>query len=948
MSSEVKSKKTWSKTTRRVVSILLIILLIVMLVLNYLGFQYQTIITRSLGHETIKTINYDASGNSDYFKSDFDSTADLVDYETLLSQEIEAEGIVLLKNDNHALPLTPSQAKNISIFSINSNQFRYGGSGSGAIDETNVQSLKEVFEGEGFKVNPVLWNMYVDKYDNRRREIPIEDFTQEALDSIEDYNDTAVMVLSRAAHEATDLSDDEMRLSDEEKGLFDYMNSHFDNIIVLVNAANAIELNFLNEYDHIHSALWVGYPGQQGIISIPRVITGQINPSGHLPDTYAKSASSSPAVENFGYGRVENGYNDVGAKNTYVVYGESIYVGYRYYETRYEDTVLGQGNASSETGSIDDNNWQYQNEVIYPFGYGLSYTQFDYSNYTMTEDEKQFIIQLDVTNTGDMSGKDVVQIYFQSPYTVYDQDHQIEKASVELCGYAKTDILEPGQTQNVTLTVSKEELRTYDFNQAKTYVVDAGDYYFTAANDAHHAINNILAAKGYSTENGMDAEGQADLVSKYVQDQLDDSTYAVDEVTGTKVENQFDKGNINYYDADYHYLSRSDCEKTWPSFYGTADEKGNYSIVAGDDLLADSQENHYADDPDAIMPTTASGQNLKLISMRGKAYDDPEWESILDCLTVDEMMNMVRLGGWQTAELPSVSKPTSHDQDGPAGISDNLINSNTNCMGYPIQVIIAATWNDALVEELGKCIGEDGLLAGIQGWYAPGLGTHRTPFGGRNFEYYSEDGFLAGKICAAEVRGVQSKGMYVYLKHLVLNDQEDRRYGISPFVTEQTLRELYLQPFEIAIKEGGAKGVMAAFNGIGGYWCGANESLLTNVLENEWNFRGIVVTDYASSNDGYMWVDMGLQAGCDLWLNSDTTLYKINGVENNPTQVQALRKSSHDILYTVVNSAAMNGFTEETEIKEVLPTWVIWLICVDILILIIEILGFWTVRKRSK
>jgi beta-glucosidase len=312
------------------------------------------------------------------------------------------------------------------------------------------------------------------------------------------------------------------------------------------------------------------------------------------------------------------------------------------------------------------------------------------------------------------------------------------------------------------------------------------------------------------------------------------------------------------------------------------------------------------------------------------------------------MMDMVRLGGWQTAMLTSVSKPVSNDQDGPAGISDNLIASNTNCMGYPIQVVLASTWDVDLIEEMGKCVGEDGLAAGIQGWYAPGAGTHRTPYGGRNFEYYSEDGYLAGKICAAEVRGCQSKGMYVYLKHMVLNDQEERRYGIATFATEQALRELYLTPFEYAVKEADAHGIMAAFNGIGGIWCGANTDLLTDVLRGEWGFHGIVVTDYATANTGYMWIDMGLQAGADLWLNSDSTVYQIENVESNPTLVTALRNASHNILYTVVNSAAMNGFNEETEIRQTLPLWQIWQICLDVAVVVIEVVGILLIVRRCK
>lgn len=662
---------------------LLALLMAGIITINVVLLKYSSLITRSLGHQTVATVNLDNSGDSDYFKSAFATEADLLAHETEISRQIEAEGIVLVKNDQNALPL--QKGAKISIFGQASTQFRYGGGGSGAIDETNVQSVKEAFTQEGFDVN-----------------------------------------------------------------------------------------------------------------------------------------------------------------------------------------------------------------------------------------------------------------------TDYDKQYLVEKASVELCGFGKTRLLLPGETETVALTVPKEELRAYDRINARTYIVDAGTYYFTVADNAHDAVNNILAAKGCTTEDGMDDDGNAAMTAFYVQQEMDTTTYAVDSTTGTAISNQFDYSSMTYYDSKYVYLTRSDWDGTWPSFYGKTDKKGNHTMKASDQLLQDSQENHYADDPNAVMPTTGSGAGIKLITMRGKAYDDPAWENVLDCLTVEEMMNMVRLGGWQTAQLLSISKPVSNDQDGPAGISDELISGSAHCMGYPIAVLLASTWNQELVEQMGGCISEDGLKSGVQGWYAPGAGTHRTPYGGRNFEYYSEDGLLSGKICAAEVRGAQSKGMYVYLKHLVLNDQEDRRYGIATFCQEQALRELYMTPFEICVKEADAHGMMAAFDSIGGIWCGANKDLLEDVLRGEWGFRGIVVTDYATANGGYMWIDMGLQNGGDLWLNSDKTVYWIDGIENNATLVNGLRRASHNILYTVVNSAAMNGFSEKTEIRNVLPEWQIWMICADAATLVVTVAGVLLIVRRCR
>ena len=461
-------------------------------------------------------------------------------------------------------------------------------------------------------------------------------------------------------------------------------------------------------------------------------------------------------------------------------------------------------------------------------------------------------------------------------------------------------------------------------------------------------VFSILAAKGYTVADGMDAEGDASLVGSYEQKELDTTTYAKDLATGTEITNRFDNASYSYYEPTYKYLTRNDWEGTWPQKIGEPNKRGLYQTEASEQLVADSQSNPFKEDPDAVMPTTNSGMNINLITMRGKAWDDEGWEAILDCLTVDEMVEMVRLGGWQTMAINSISKPMSSDQDGPAGISGELIMSNVETMGFPNQEMLAATWNADIGLDFGRFIGEDGLAVNVQGWYAPGAGTHRTPLGGRNFEYYSEDGYLAGVMCAAEVEGAQSKGMYCYLKHLVLNDQEQRRYGISEFVTEQALRELYMTPFEMAVTLSDCRGMMAAFNGIGGIWCGANSALLTDVLTNEWGFRGIVVTDYASANEAYMFIDAGLQAGSDLWLNTDSEVYKLSGAANSPTLVNALRNASHDILYTVVNSSAMNGIDENVQVVKVMPQWQTWLIALDVFLGIVILGGAFLVTRRIK
>ncbi|MCD8154218.1 MAG: glycoside hydrolase family 3 C-terminal domain-containing protein [Clostridiales bacterium] len=935
MGNEKKTQKRMgNKVFAGIWGTILAILLVAVLVGNYFAMKYATIITRSLGHTTTEVVSTgEGETDSEYFKSAYDSHDDLVAYETEFSQQLEAEGVVLLKNSDDILPMESGQK--ITLFGIGSAKFLYSGGGSGAIDTTNVMSLKEALEAEGFEVNPEIWSMYESSENRVEQEISVDDYSSDVVDSIEEYSDAAIIVISRSAQEAMDLEEEELVLSDEEMEMVNYANANFDNIVVLLNTANAIEMGWADSqyFPNIKAVIWTGYPGQEGISSIAKVLTGEVNPSGRLVDTYAYDSLSAPATQIFGAGQWTNTDHENSCKNYYTVYGESIYVGYRYYETRYEDTVLGQGNASTE-----DSEYVYSDEVQYPFGYGLSYTEFSYSDFSLTENEDSFTVEVTVTNEGNVAGKEVVEVYFQSPYTDYDRENLVEKSSVELCGFAKTAELAPGESETVSVEVDKEELRAYDYMNAKTYIVDEGTYYFTVGSDCHVALNNILAAKGYSTDDGMDADGDASMTGTYEQDELDTTTYSTDADTGTEITNQFDNGSITYYDDSYVYLSRNDWEGTWPVFYGEADEKGNYTMTATDEIVEVSQYSTYEDDPDAEMPTTDSGENINLITMRGKDYDDEGWDAVLDCLTVDEMMEMVRLGGWQTMAIDSISKPMSSDQDGPAGISGELIMSDVDCMGYPNQEVLAATWNTELALTFGECIGEDGLAVGVQGWYAPGAGTHRTPLGGRNYEYYSEDAFLSGAMCASEVEGAQSKGMYCYLKHLVLNDQEIRRYGVSAFVTEQALRELYLTPFEMAVKDADCHGMMAAFNGIGGVWCGSNEALLTEVLTNEWGFHGIVVTDYATANTGYMLIDAGLQAGADLWLNTDSEVYKLDDVANNATLVTALRNASHDILYTVVNSSAMNGIDENVEVRKVLPLWQKWLIAFDVAMAVV-ILG---------
>ena len=718
---------------------------------------------------------------------------------------------------------------------------------------------------------------------------------------------------------------DYLALSQEEKDLLAGLKAlkddgTFKKIVVLLNTSNAIELDFLNpeicgvNYG-IDSCMWIGDVGQTGAIGVGRLLSGTVSPSGSLVDTYWYDNMKNPAVVNFytvPYAGYESyGLNTEGAdvQAMYSVYQEGIYLGYRYPETRYEDVVMGTAGA----GDFD-----YGTTVAYPFGYGLSYTTFDFSDYKVTENADSFDVEVKVTNSGDVAGKKTVQVYFQSPYTEYDRQNGIEKASVELCGFGKTQVLEPGASETVTVNVPKRELRTYDANGAKTYILDAGDYYFTIGMGSHEAMNNILAAKGYSAANGMDAEGRKDLVWQWNNAELDTTTYAKSEATGAEITNLFDESDPNKSSlkpGEVTFLSRSDWEGTFP--------KERAKLTMNDDLagalaFAQYKPEEHADTP---MPALASGGTMTIAELIGAPYDDERWETLLDQLTFQEMVNTITLGFHNTAACESVSKAATKDENGPQGLTASLVGGKS-AMCYTSEDVMSATMNLELMEDVGRCIGNDCLDMGYSGLYGPGINMHRTPYSGRNFEYYAEDPFVAGAICTAETKGIQSKGVYVYLKHVALNDSETSRRGVNTWLNEQTAREIYLEVADRAIIDGGAWCVMSGFNRWGAQWCGENYSLQTAYLRGECGMRGMSITDFSGLSQ-YMDVADGLIGGSDIW-DSPMPMIHTNiagGYASDPYMVTEMREAMHNILYTVVNSNAMNGWTSETRIVPNTPWW---------------------------
>ena len=682
--------KPFSKTKSIVTYVVCGVLIVALAIGNYYASLYKDLITVYTSGSDVVTTDESAK----------------------VCQTIEEEGMVLLKNED-GLPL--KEGAKVSLLGQDSVDFVYGGSGSGSVDTSQALNLKKAMEASGFEVNETLWDFYDSGAGKDYRksvpdetgagefavnEVPASVYTDDVKDSFKDYNDAAIVCIGRSGGESADIPTEPLasgykylELDQDERDMLTMACQNFDNVVVLVNANNAMELGFLNDeaYKNVKACVWVGGVGQEGIKAVAEALAGKTNFSGHLADTYAYDSQSAPSIENIGDFTITN--SDVTNGNKYTVYSEGIYVGYRYYETRYEDAVMGSGNAGD---------YDYTSTVQFPFGYGLSYTDFKWSDYSVEDKGDTYEVSVTVKNTGDVAGKDVVEVYMQSPYTDYDKENGIEKSAVELVGFTKTDSIEPGKDQTVTVSVDKEVMKAYDAANAKTYVVDAGDYYFTAASDAHEALNNILAAKGYTTENGMDADGNADMTYKTTVDTLDTTTYAKSTETGNDITNQFADVDIRYYDDSFAYLTRSDWSGSFPSTYAD----GN--MTASDALLSDLQWGRSDDvvNDGSAMPEFEQDSDKKVSDAKDASYDDEIWSELVSELSADRAMQLVRQGGYATIQADDIGLPATTDKDGTSGISGTLVGGQS-AMAYPVEAVMACTWNTDLLYEMGLSLGED-------------------------------------------------------------------------------------------------------------------------------------------------------------------------------------------------------------------------------------------------
>ena len=820
-----------------------------------------------------------------------------------VAEEIMEDGIVLLKNES-LLPL--NETKKLNIFGWESINPAYGGAGSGGINDLyDIVSLNQGLENAGFSINQELVDFYnnygadnpemsIQKQSWTLPEPPVDTYSDELIKSAKEYSDVAVVVLSRKAGEghndipmdvrkaAYDNNSDEyddfpegehyLQLSQTERNMVDMVCSNFDNVIVIYNGANQFELGFADEYPQIKSVVWCPGTGNVGFNALGKVFSGEVNPSGKTPDTFIYDMTTAPwwnNAEKIEYTNLADmaveGMN-AGTAQVYAPaftnYVEGIYVGYKYYET------------AAQEGAID-----YDKTVQYPFGYGLSYTEFEQKMGELEEKDGQISVDVEVTNTGDVAGKDVVEVYYKPPYT----NGGIEKSSANLIEFEKTNLLQPGESQTVTVTFSIEDMASYDENNAKAYVLEKGDYVISINSDSH----TVLDQKTYTADK--------DVVYKGENKRASDDTAAT---------NVFEdaKGDVTYLSRADHFANYEEAT------VAPASAELGEPYVSEYHLNSNFDKTTYLNDED-VMPTTGADNGLTLADMRDADYDDPRWEKLLDQLTVDEMANMIAMAGYQTAAMDSVGKVATLDFDGPAAINNNF--TGVGSIGFPIEVVVASTWNKELAQAWGECMGKISQEMGAEGWYAPGMNTHRTAFGARNYEYFSEDGVLAGNMGAKAVEGARKYGVYSYIKHFAL--YEGNAKMVSVWSNEQAIREIYLKPFEISVKQGGANAVMVSWSFLGDKWTGESSNLMNTVLREEWGFRGMALTDFFRNNGhGFMNADAALANGVDVMLST------FNGEENNvanpehPTSVLQMRNACKNVMYTVVSSWAYDGEHEET------------------------------------
>ncbi len=953
-------------------------LLAFLLVLTKTAYNNAGTINSYLNVETTKITTKDTAADddpTDYYKSDYGDVNNftLEDYQKLLSDEFihsvreQEEGSVLLKNQNNTLPLTQSQPK-VTLFGHASVDpfYKANSGGTWKSNSPMLLSYEDALTNAGFILNEKMQNAYKatggvrggnpSSFGNQSYDLaeePVSFYTEALKATFADYNDAAIVMLARTGGEERELPKVDyegiphLRLHQNEKDMLKLIKESgaFEKIILLVNSGNPIEIEDLDDYG-VTAAMWIGGPGFRGFEGVANLLLGKSVPSGKLVDTFAANSMSAPAMANSGdydfanADEIHAACSD-GRSNTTksLAYAENIYVGYRYYETRYEDCILGKGNANSSVGSTSGLAWNYAEEVTYPFGFGLSYASFKQSLVDVEVGVKEIVAKVHVKNTSaSFSGKSVVEAYVQTPYADYEITNGVEKSAVTLGGFAKTDLLAPGEECDVTISIDKYLFASYDSNNLKGYYLSAGDYYLAIGDDCHDALNNILAKKGASAlydQNGQAASGDKDKAYHWNLASADTISYR--ESNGYQVTNRFDNADLNKIEeGKINYLSRNHWDTTFPTT--------STSITATAEMIKEIDGFTYTKPADAKSANSFIqgnrsddySQNIKIADMRALPYDDPKWEEFINQLTVYEMTRIIiDTGG--TVGIEAVVKPAQTNQDGPDGAKGGVaVNGNDMPICYPNESVLSATWNGELAAKRGYFLGEDSLFAKVHQLWSPGLNLHRTPYGGRNFEYYSEDPTLCYLMSSLEVEQMQSKGLNVAPKHFALNNQETNRHGVATFANEQTLREIYFRAFEGAFTKGGATGVMTSYNRIGCVYVGHSDALQNQLLRGEWGFKGVIITDMVGSGENYQHTVESLVAGSDMFClagndsRADALLKKINSGEGDGYLLEKLREANHHFYYAFANSSLINGLSSNVLIVTVTPWWQNMLIGLDI------------------
>lgn len=959
--------------------------------------SYRTDIDKFLGTKSSAMVTDSTDEDLYTYKSDYSSTTELLDSIEDLGERMSEEGTVLLKNENNALPLSKDETQKLSLLGFSSYYPVQGGDMGSSLNENkgtdaDTVDFVEALDAKGFKINEDLHDLYKSLESEFKTEVNMwgnimeyyhitapatdgvfasKEPSQEKMDSVDDkwkdsmddYNVMLVTIGRSSTENGTYLpgvdgvdasqnlnQTDPLGLSDDERDLINAAVAEKENnggkVIVMLNNANAMEIDEIKNNDGVDAIMEIGFPGGYGFYGVADILSGEANPSGHLTDTYAVTNANSPSAQNFGNYEWTNADPSVNI-NAEEVEAEDIYTGYKYYETRYADTVLGQGNADATVGSSTGKAWNYDDEVSYPFGYGLSYTTFEQTLKSVDVDlaNRTVTAEVDVKNTGDVAGKDVVQLYTSVPYTDYDVENKVEKSAVQLLDYEKTDMIEPGESQTVTITADAQDMASWDSsceNEAGTtgnWILDNGTYYFTVGNGAHEAVNNVLAAQD------QDVEGNKDNVQTWELGDFDSSSFAVT-LNGTPVENQLQDADLNNWMEDtVTYLSRNDWEGTWPETYK--------DLTATDEMIS-TMADDYSDieangDPSSV--TFGADNGMTLANMKGvEDITDERWSTLMDQLTLEECLIRTGLGGTSTKVIESITSPEAIQNDGPNGFNSYPLGQYANSdasTGDPCviaeddpnrdykmgvmanETVIGQTFSKQLAAEWGKAVGNYSLWANTAIWWGVGTNLHRTPYNARNHEYFSEDAVLTAGQGAAIIKAGHEYGVLIAPKHLAFNDTEINRTGIAEFMTEQAARENELRGTQSCIEDANALAVMTTYNRVGCVTSNAHTGLLLNILHKEWGFKGLMSEDFIQ-DPAYTKIHMAVHNGVTMTCNTgDNTMAAVEAVwpywsvENASQSEELLTDLKQAMLYqnyALANSNAMDGMSTSTHIEK-LNTW---------------------------